>query len=78
MSQQAFPGSRRVQRMGYATDEFEPVAGMTLRDYFAAKAMGALIMRGEDEHMRGYEGWQDEFAKEAGRFADAQMRERAK
>lgn len=39
----AFPGKRRIYRAGYATDQFEPVDGMTLRDYFAAKAMQGLI-----------------------------------
>jgi hypothetical protein len=28
-------------RDGYLTPQFEPVNGMTLRDYFAAKAMAA-------------------------------------
>ena len=40
----AFPTKRRVQRAGYLTDEYEPCGGMTLRDYFAAKAMQALII----------------------------------
>lgn len=40
-NEQAFPGYRRVQRMGYQTDDVEPVGGMTLRDYFAAKALSA-------------------------------------
>lgn len=39
----AFPDKRRVTRMGYETNEFEPVPGMTLRDYFAAKAMQAIL-----------------------------------
>jgi len=34
----AFPSKKRIYRAGYATAEFEPVEGMTLRDYFAAKA----------------------------------------
>ena len=40
----AFPTKRRVQRAGYLTDEYEPCGGMNLRDYFAAKAMQALII----------------------------------
>ena len=32
----AFPSKKRVFRQGYETNEFEPVGGMTLRDYFAA------------------------------------------
>jgi hypothetical protein len=39
----AFPSKRRVQRDGYLTTEYEPVGGMTLRDYFAAKAMQGLL-----------------------------------
>lgn len=39
----AFPSKRRVMRDGYATQDFEPVSGMTLRDYFAAKALSAVI-----------------------------------
>ena len=39
----AFPQKRQIYRAGYATKEYEPVEGMTLRDYFAAKAMQELI-----------------------------------
>lgn len=39
----AFPGERVVYRAGYATKETEPVAGMTLRDYVAAKALGGIL-----------------------------------
>jgi hypothetical protein len=39
----AFPSKKRVYRAGFSTAEFEPVDGMTLRDYFAAKAMQAFI-----------------------------------
>jgi hypothetical protein len=45
---QAFPGERTLLRAGYATSEREPVAGMTLRDYFAAKAMQALLTKMEN------------------------------
>lgn len=37
----AFPEQRRVIRAGYETKEFEPCSGMTLRDYFAAEALGS-------------------------------------
>jgi len=48
--------------------------GMTLRDYFAAKAMAAEIAAGKDmDGMRGYDGWRDEFAREAYRYADAML-----
>jgi hypothetical protein len=39
----AFPSKRRIHRDGYPTNEFEPVNGMTLRDYFAAKAMQGMM-----------------------------------
>ena len=39
----AFPQKRQIYRMGYATKEYEPVEGMTLRDYFAAQAMQGLL-----------------------------------
>jgi hypothetical protein len=47
----AFPTKRRIQRAGYLTDEYEPCGGMSLRDYFAAKAM-----QGELASMRDLEG----------------------
>lgn len=54
--------------------DFAPgYAGMTLRDYFAAKAIQALIARVEDELMRGYEGWGVELGREAYRYADAML-----
>ena len=45
----AFPTKRRVQRDGYLTNEYEPVGGMTLRDYFAAKAMQSMNLRPDYE-----------------------------
>ncbi len=39
----AFPGERRVMRAGYLTSDTEPVAGMTMRDYFAAKAVVGIV-----------------------------------
>jgi hypothetical protein len=48
-------------------------AGMSLRDYFAAKAMQALIARGS-ERKDPY----TDIADHAGRFADAMLAERAK
>ena len=47
--------------------------GMTRRDYFAAKAMQAMLARGYEVDMRGYEGWMEEFGREAYRFADAML-----
>jgi hypothetical protein len=39
----AFPGERLVYRAGYETMEREPVEGMSLRDYFAAKTLQGAI-----------------------------------
>jgi len=38
----AFPSKKRGHVAGYPTDSFEPVDGMSLRDYFAAKAMQGI------------------------------------
>lgn len=51
--------------------------GITKRDYLAAKAMEALIASGSDSEMRGYGGWRSELAREAYRYADAMLVERA-
>ena len=48
-------------------------SGMTLRDYFAAKALDASIAAGHDIVMRGHEGWRDELAREAYRYADSMI-----
>jgi hypothetical protein len=53
-------------------------SGLSLRDYFAARAMYAAIAAKNDEVMRGYEGWRDEFAREAYRYADAMLAARSK
>ena len=46
---------------------------MTLRDYFAAKAMASMSTSQYDVDMRGHEGWRDEFGREAYRYADAML-----
>ena len=48
-------------------------SGMTLRDYFAAKAMAGMFASQYDVNMRGHEGWRDEFGREAYRYADAML-----
>jgi len=53
--------------------ESSEFAGMTLRDYFAAKAMlGFLTLDMQDEYLAS------ETAKEAYRYADAMLKEREK
>ena len=44
----AFPSKKRIYRAGYPTDEFEPIGGMAMRDYFAAKAMQGLLAADTD------------------------------
>jgi len=63
----AFPGKYQYRDSFHTlTDDY--VSGMTLRDYFAARAMSI-----------GLEGWSDEdVAIEAYRVADAMIAERAK
>ena len=38
----AFPEKKPRYVAGYATNEFDPVSGMSLRDYLAAKALQAI------------------------------------
>ena len=59
-------------------DNMRPAgAGMTLRDYFAAKAMQGLIT---SRHKDFEDGWYDEdvVAKSAYQMADAMLAERSK
>ena len=64
----AFPQKRQIYRSGFATKEYEPVEGMTLRDYFAAKAMQEYVgvLNSTDGTRKAYE------------WADAMMKEREK
>ena len=71
----AFPSKKRIYRAGYPTDDFEPVGGMSLRDYFAAKAMQGLLAQSlgtalESDHILG--------AQYAYRVADAMIAAREK
>ena len=73
----AFPSKRRIHRAGYVTSELEPVDGMTLRDYFAAKAMNVIYARFlTGEGMAGH--WTDEgMAESAYKMADAMLEVRS-
>jgi hypothetical protein len=61
------------------TQENEKFNGMTLRDYFAAKAMQALIQF-EDQALpyesRNTKDFDDRVSYQAYRYADAMMKER--
>ena len=71
-NQPAFPQKRQIYRSGFATKEYEPVEGMTLRDYFAAKAMQGLIERGFTE----FGNKASSYANLAYEYADAMMKAR--
>jgi hypothetical protein len=62
----AFPHSR----LGSDAD------GMTLRDYFAAKALQALLTTEYTVATGLYEGWTDSLAYEAYHIADAMIKRR--
>jgi hypothetical protein len=63
----AFP---RNSHPGFGNDH--PVDGMTLRDYFAAKAMQALISPKVEEY------YDEGYIIRAGKIADAMIKERAR
>ena len=60
----------KVNLPAFPLPQQSPWGGMSLRDYFAAKAMQAFIQRGQFEY--------EEFAKAAYYMADAMMKEREK
>jgi hypothetical protein len=49
----AFPAGERFE----GVDGWQTEPGMTLRDYFAAKAMQAVIARGDDTNRPGMAEW---------------------
>jgi hypothetical protein len=51
--------------------QYRHTKGMTLRDYFAAKAMQAIVSK-EVSHV----SWVDEYAKNAYKMADAMLKAR--
>lgn len=68
-----FPTKKRIREGVCLTDEYEHVGGMTLRDYFAAKAMQGLQANPADEVMNmGF----DAIAKYAYEQADAMLEAR--
>ena len=52
--------------------------GMTLRDYFAAKAMQTLLGSEYTSEHGLHEGWMDAMAHEAYMVADAMLKQREK
>jgi hypothetical protein len=53
----AFPGVKYKQPGGVGVSVMTIVGGMTLRDYFAAKAMQSVIARGDDTNRPGMAEW---------------------
>ena len=79
----AFPGERVVYRAGYATKETEPVAGMTLRDYYKAHApitVSDAITAIESTGEKTYTGIDimNMLCDMRGFYADEMIKERAK
>ena len=64
----AFPTSNWTQMAPMSSGYDE---GMTLRDYFAAKAMQGIVSK-EASHV----SWVEEYAKNAYKMADAMMKAR--
>ena len=65
----AFPRAYSVNDFYDYPQEREAQNGMTLCDYFAAKAMQGILVRG---------GWHDQIVKESFEIADLILKEREK
>ena len=69
---------------GRYRDVYQPCGGMSLRDYFAAKALGGLLARSDSAvphcaHCRPVgEDAGEHYADIAYRYADAMLKERSK
>ena len=76
MSEQIKDGGPAVP-VHFATLSVSPSAGMTLRDYFAAKAMQVLVAEywaGVHANRHGaHEGWKDGLSFDAYQMADAML-----
>lgn len=73
----AFPVESRV--MYSNSGEYFDTNGMTLRDYFAAKAIDSALDRATDAYEEGLLGWDDAFfevARIAYGVADAMLEQR--
>jgi hypothetical protein len=69
----AFPDQKRRYVAGYATSEYDPVPGMTMRDYFAAKALGGMLASEEEGAVYSAKN----VAERAYEMADAMLAARA-
>ena len=77
----AFPTKRKVRLGEYATTQFEVEEGMTLRDYFAAKAMQASMpFRRKDFEEQNEYDWDvfvDAIVADSYAIADAMLKARS-
>jgi hypothetical protein len=81
MSNTKTGGSAFAQQLESNRDGYAVTGGMTLRDYFAAKAMQGLMAGRWKSDMHGipydaYRADADEWAKSAYHFADAMLKAR--
>lgn len=72
----AFPDKEELYEAGYATGRMRHVQGMSLRDYFAAKAMQGLIAGALSREFGDYVN--EAVARNAYELADAMLAEMSK
>lgn len=72
----AFPEDEVVKNMGYDTSDRRPVKGMTLRDYFAAKALQGMLSHQECDYTPMISAAQKQAASDAYAMADAMLKAR--
>ena len=70
---QAFPGKEMIDDLDSKLN-----VGMTLRDYFAAKALNIMPFIAKDIYRNETTWTEDHFAAEAYKIADAMLEEREK
>ena len=78
MTEPAFPQQNDMPAFPQQTDLKLSYTGMTLRDYFAAKALPAMITSflDKDLDMTDPYGWMEGLAMDAYSMADAMMKQR--
>lgn len=76
----AFPTLDKFERfndaLGYYEEHYAPHGGMSLRDYFAAKAMQAQVTTCAAPAIFGLDGAEDDCARAAYKIADAMLKAR--
>jgi len=74
----AFPDVRSTDYLSSSCSRIETVGGMSLRDYFAAKAMHAIMQRYEADTRKTPSDAYRALAESAYNIADAMLAERSK